>query len=437
MPERDVTDLLSSGMPEESLAILRALGEIADGRGVGAFVVGGVVRDLLLGIGNFDLDVVVEEAAPEFADRAAALLGGSVKAHTRFGTAILVLPGGRKVDVATARREAYERPGALPTVSAGSIIEDLRRRDFTINSMAVRLNAVGFGTLVDEFGGEADLEAGVLRVLTDRSFADDPTRILRGVRFAARFSSRFEERTEALLREAIENDSLSTVSGERIMNEIVLILSEPDPCPPVQRMIGWGILPAIHDEWVVPIDVSGPFATIGALVGEGSRVVGLDEADPWRVYLAVMLLPLRPEARVSVLGRLSAGRRLHAVARHLERFEREAAAVVDTRERVRPSAVYGALEGLSTEALLAVAAAHGSLAVRERVDRFLCGLRGVSVSLTGSDLVALGVPQGPRVGEILRALLEARLDGAVTSDDEERALAEKLARELDAGHKSC
>jgi tRNA nucleotidyltransferase (CCA-adding enzyme) len=437
MSERDVTDLLSSGMPEESLALLRTIGEIADARGVGAFVVGGVVRDLLLGIANLDMDVVVDEEAPAFADEAARSLGGSVKAHTRFGTAILVLPGGRKVDLATARSEVYERPGALPTVSTGTILDDLRRRDFTINSMAVRLNANAFGTLIDHFGGEADLEAGVLRVITDRSFDDDPTRILRGVRFAARFSYRFEERTERLLREAIGRDALSTVSGERLMNEIALILSEPDPRPALERMISWEILQAIHPDWSLDRAVGAAFEELRRLLPGDDRAPGADEVEPWHVYFGAMIEPLPPESRTRLLKRLKAGRRLHDVARDVERFERGSAPTLESPDEVGRSALYHALDGLGAAALLIAQATRRSPRVRERITLFLSDLRGVRTSLRGADLVALGVSEGPRVGAILAELLDARLDGAVVSEEEERALARKLARELDADNKSC
>ena len=434
MSEHDVTDLLESGMPVESLEILRAIGRIADERGVGAFVVGGVVRDLLLGTGNCDLDVVVDDDAPSFAEHAARSLGGSVKAHTRFGTAILVLTGGRKVDLATARREAYERPGALPTVESGSIADDLRRRDFTINAMAVRLNAAGFGTLIDEFGGEADLREGVLRVLTDRSFDDDPTRVLRGVRFAARFGYRFEDGTRALLREALAGGALSTVSGERIMNEITLILSENDPWPPVERMIDWGILPAIEGGWILDRSFGASFRAVASLLvpgGPGARV------EPWLMYLLAMLEPLTAEARERVLDRLTAGRKVREKARHVERLEAEAAPALETEGEMSPSRVYHALAGLSVEVVLLAAATHASPRVRERALFFLSDLRGVGTSLDGCDLKSLGVPEGPRVGEILAKLLDARLDGAVTTEAEERALARRLSRELDAGHKSC
>ena len=229
MQTRNITDLLLARMPRENVEILRRLGELADRRGSAAFVVGGVVRDILRDIHTCDLDVVVDESAVDYAQAAAAELGGTVKTHTRFGTAILVVPPGRKIDLATARSEAYERPGALPVVAAGGIREDLERRDFTINSMAVRINERGFGELLDFHGGRDDLDAGVLRVLTDRSFEDDPTRILRGVRFASRFGFEFEATSERLLRDCVRAGGVATVSGERLMNEIVLILREPTP----------------------------------------------------------------------------------------------------------------------------------------------------------------------------------------------------------------
>lgn len=435
MPERDVTHLLISGMPKENFDLLRSVGRIADAREVGAFVVGGVVRDLLLGIENYDLDVVVEEPAPSFADEAARVLGGSVKAHTRFGTAILVLPGGMKIDLATARSEAYERPGALPAVSAGTILEDLKRRDFTINSMAVRLNAHGFGTLLDHYGGEADLRAGCLRVLTDRSFEDDPTRILRGVRFAARFSQRFEERAERLLHEAVAGGALSTVSGERIMNEITLILREPNPWPPVERMIAWGILRAIHADWSPTPALGTTFAEIGKLLREETAAAESGEAEPWLVYFAAAIETVPARARDRILDRLNVGRRLHDTARAIERLEEKSAAL-EAADEISRSEVHRALAGLSTEALLLGMATSPRSRRAGRIALYLSELVHTTTSLTGRDLVDLGLEEGPLVGRVLAALLGARLDGIVASEEEERALAARLVRELDADHKS-
>ncbi len=431
----NITMLLESKLRGESLQLLRKLGELADERGVDAYVVGGVVRDLILGVPTFDLDVVVEERGEEFAEAAAVRLGGSVKAHTRFGTAIMGVPGSGKVDVATARSEVYERPGALPVVTPGRIEQDLERRDFTINSMAVKINAGEFGRLLNLHGGYDDLtKRGVLRVLTERSFEDDPTRILRGVRFAARFGFTLEAETEQLLRQAVAEDRLTTVSGERIANEIVLILGEPEPWAPVERLATWGILDAIVAKWTVPPEAEATFVEIGRLASDGPADGG--EAETWRVHFLAMLEPADRSVRNMIVDRLNAGRRIRTLVLELARFEDEARALLASDARVRDSTLHRTLRRYSPELLEFCRARWRGTPVAERVARYVTELAHAATSLAGGDLVALGVRQGPAVGEILAKLLEARIDGAVASREDEIALATKLARELDEGNKS-
>lgn len=433
----DITSQLESTLGDESVALLRKLGELSDERRTAAYVVGGVVRDALLGIPNEDLDVVVEENGDEFAARAAERLGGSVKAHTRFGTAIFVTAGGRKVDVATARSEVYERPGALPTVRRGDIREDLKRRDFTINSMAARIGREGFGELLDFYSGREDLEGGVLRVLTKESFVDDPTRVLRGVRFAARFGFILEKESERLLRKAVREGNLSTVSGERIMNEICLILQEREPWPPVHRLIEWSILPSVESRWTTDARLERVFDGIASCLASAPCDRLVDPADVWRLRLLAMLAPLAPRDRMAVLDRLRAGRRLRELALALESFESRALPVLSSARALRPSEIYAAAAPIAEEALvLSLATGHGA-AVDGRVSAFLSDLRGARTSLDGDDLARMGVREGRRMGEILGALLDARLDGAVTTDEQERALAERLAKVLDEREKSC
>jgi tRNA nucleotidyltransferase (CCA-adding enzyme) len=440
MHDTNVTTLLESRLHAKALELLRKLGELADERGVGAYVVGGVVRDLVLDVGaGFDLDVVVEERGEEFAETAAARLGGSVKAHTRFGTAILVVPGGGKVDVATARSEVYERPGALPVVTPGPIARDLERRDFTINSMAVTINAGDFGRLLDFHGGHADLtKRGILRVLSERSFEDDPTRILRGVRFAARFGFGFEPETERLLRQAVAEDRLSTVSGERIANEIVLILGEPEPWPPVERLATWGILDAIVAGWAVPPEVEATFAEVARLADHvsddepGRRA----EGETWRVRFLAMLEPSDRGVRNAVLDRLNAGRRMRTLALELARFEDETREIISADVRLQDSTLHRSLSGFSRELLGFCRARWRGTRVAERIGRYVNELAGTATSLTGGDLESLGIPQGPAVGKVLAKLLEARLDGSIGSREDEIELATRLARELDEGNKS-
>ena len=436
MHSGDSKELLLSQTTDADLELLRALGTLADERGTTAFVVGGVVRDLFhrpndgdQGPHSYDLDVVVEADAVEFAEAAAERLGGAIKAHTRFGTVILTLHGGRKVDLATARSEVYERAGALPTVIPGAIENDLKRRDFTINSMAIVLNSDDFGTLLDPHGGRADLENRILRVLSDISFEDDPTRILRGVRFSARFSLSIEPVTEALLKRAVAERRTDTVSGERLLNEIELIIGEDDPWPPVFRLIDWGILSSMVEGWDVTNSVRATIVEIDRLLS-GTEGVGEPAPARWMALFAALVLPLEPEVRERVVERLAAGRRIRALVRSLAEFEDDVLPALSADEELPPSRLHGLLRRFSSETLLVSRAAAPGTPVAERIALYTSELAGVSTALGGDDIAALGVPEGKAVGEILGSLLDARLDGDVSSEDDERELARRLAQSL-------
>jgi len=428
----DPKHLFLSRVPEPDLQLLRSLGGLADERGTTAYVVGGVVRDFLLDLPNYDMDVVVETDATDFAEAAAALLGGSVKAHTRFGTVILVLPGGRKIDLATARSEVYERPGALPTVTPGTMESDLKRRDFTINAMAVVLNPDGFGTLLDPFGGRRDLGERILRVLTDVSFEDDPTRILRGVRFCARFGLSIEPVTETLLRQAVDERRTDTVSGERLENELKLILSGDDPWPPVFRLIDWGILSSMVEGWEPTMAVRATIVEIDRLLSGADKI---DDPAPerWLTLFAALLRPLPPDVRDRVIERLSTGRRVRRLVGELAEFERDVLPALSADENPLPSKLHKMLKRFSSETLLQARAHAPGSPLAERVAFYSSRLRGTTAELTGSDLAQMGVPEGEAVGRILGVLLDARLNGEVSSVEEEKTLARGLAETLTQG----
>jgi len=430
MPARNLSSVLDARMSADTVRVLRALGETAEARGSNALVVGGVVRDLLLGIPNLDLDVVVDEPAAGFAAQAAARLGGEVRAVTRFGTLVLVVPGAPKVDVATARSETYERPGALPTVARGALADDLLRRDFTVNSLAIVLNPGGFGTLIDHYGGLADLDRGVLRVLTDRSFEDDPTRTLRAVRLSARYGFALEERTEALLRRAVENGCLATVTGERIMNEIVLILEEPDPWPAVERLATWGVLRALDGAWAGAPSEAVFRATAAAL--RPGAPCATPDAEPWIAFFLELVEPVPAGERDRVLDRLAAPRRLRDAVRDAAGLGRLAAGPLGSETEMRRSEIRRLLAACAPESLVHACARSAGGPAAARVALHLSELRHVRTRLSGSDVEALGVPRGPAVGRILAALLDAKLDGLVVSRADEEALARALASEAES-----
>ncbi|MBI1929305.1 CCA tRNA nucleotidyltransferase, partial [Candidatus Poribacteria bacterium] len=236
------------------LTLLQAIGQAGEQAARPVYVVGGFVRDLLLGRENLDLDIVVEGDAIRFARHLAEAWGGTFQAHHQFGTGTLTRPDGFKIDFVTARRETYERPGALPFVESGTIEDDLRRRDFSMNALAIQLNPDAFGNLVDCTDGLRDLRAGLLRTLHDRSFMDDPTRIFRAIRYEGRYEFQIVDSDQMLIREAIHQSALDLISGERIRNEIDRILLEGAAPKMIRRMLEFDLFRAIHPAWEVPQD---------------------------------------------------------------------------------------------------------------------------------------------------------------------------------------
>ncbi|MEW6515426.1 MAG: hypothetical protein AB1439_00790 [candidate division FCPU426 bacterium] len=245
----DLAPLMRERLSGPVLGRLRAAGRTAERQGLKIYAVGGFVRDLLLGRQNEDVDLVVEGPGIALARHFARQWRAEVRVHERFGTAALRLPGGGKVDVATARAESYPQPAALPQVSAAGLERDLRRRDFTVNAMAIRLVSAAFGQLVDPLAGAEDLEAGLIRILHPQSFIDDPTRIFRAARFEQRFGFRLEAETGRCLAAAV--GLVSRLSGPRVLHEVLLVLDEAQPAGILRRLSQLGVLgqvrPALAD----------------------------------------------------------------------------------------------------------------------------------------------------------------------------------------------
>ena len=226
--------------PESIRRILREAGAEADAAGVRAYLVGGAVRDLILGAVSTDIDVVVEGDGIAFARRLEAVWKAKALFHEKFRTAALTLKEGRVVDVVTARRETYARSGALPDVVPATLKEDLARRDFTINAMALALNTPEAGKLRDDLGGARDLDAKLIRIMHEKSFTDDPTRILRAARYAVRFGFQFEALTQDCLDQAVIADVFKTITPARYFLELRRILEEKDPVPAMDLLASWG-----------------------------------------------------------------------------------------------------------------------------------------------------------------------------------------------------
>jgi tRNA nucleotidyltransferase (CCA-adding enzyme) len=441
------------------------------------FLVGGAVRDLLLRREPVDVDIAVEGEAEAVAERLAEALGGAVTAHERFGTATVTAGGVDAVNLARTRRETYAEPGALPDVEPAGLAEDLGRRDFTINAIALVLNGDAAGSLSDPHGGRVDLEAGLVRVLHERSFVDDPTRTLRAVRYAARLGFELEPDTERWARDAIAGGALATVSGSRVRDELMDLLAENEAPRSVELLRDLGADRALH-----PGLRADPDLLASAKLGAAET-----GADPALAALAALAVDaaamadtgggaarahdaqVQAETR-SVVGRSgdtapagagradgsaaddAAGSGVSAGAQDVDEVgdsdglevwidrlglgsgERDAvlraaarapALVTELRGQLRPSELRALLGGEPPEALalaLALGAPEGP--VLDFVER----LSGARLEITGADLLAAGLPESPALGRALAETLARKLDGEVDGRDEELRVALEIAR---------
>ena len=433
---RQMAGLLANRLPPRLQFLLRLGGTVADELGAKVYAVGGFVRDLLLRHENLDVDLVVEGDGIVFAEALARRLAGKVTSHPRFGTAVVSLPDGFKIDVATARTEYYEYPAALPTVEHSSIKMDLYRRDFTINTLAVCLNAERYGELLDFFGGQQDLRDKTLRIIHNLSFVEDPTRILRAVRFEVRFGFHLSRHAEQLIANAVQMGLLAKLSGARLYTELQLILQEARPLAVLQRLQELAVLAAIHPSLDVGATTERRFQRVGEVLTWYGLLYQEDQPTPWIVYLLTLLGErVGTEAR-AILRRLGPPPRAAAMlARDLTRLRGLARQFHQTQERP-PSRVFRWLADAPLEVVLALMARMERSELRKSVGDFLATTRRIRPHLRGDDLRALGIRPGPIYREILNSVLYARLDGHVQSrDDELRFVRQRFARALaaDAG----
>ncbi len=421
---RTLAARMEAALPPRLYSLLQEVGHIAQEMGYPIYAVGGFVRDLLLGIPNLDLDLVVEGDAIRLARELARRKGGRVRSHRRFGTAKWILPEGDgepppvpSLDFVTARTEFYEHPTALPTVERSSIKQDLHRRDFTINTLAIRLDPDHWGELLDFYGGERDLEEGLIRVLHSLSFVEDPTRILRAVRFEQRLGFRIEPRTEELIGNAL--DLLGRVSSDRIRHELVLILQEKEPERALARLADLGVLPHIHPALRYNSWVAERFRALRAALKDREAPAPIED-----LYFGIWVYPLSAEEQESVIARLhllSQTRHLIEQARYLREREAELA-----QPTLRPSQIYRILEPTSAGARLVFYVATDSEQARQAIELFEKQLSRVTTELNGHDLRRMGLKPGPIYRRILEAIRDARLDGEIHTREEEEALARAL-----------
>ena len=383
----------------------------------GVYLVGGAVRDLLMDEPSFDVDIAVEGDGIAFGRSLATALGGRVVPHDKFGTAVVLHDGGR-IDVATARTEFYDYPGALPAVEQASIREDLYRRDFTINALAVSLKGEDFGRLVDFFGGLRDLEERVVRVLHNLSFIDDPTRLFRALRYENRYGFRMESHTQGLARACVEMELVGELSSARLRDELEALLSEEEVAGTLRRLGELRLDQAIHPHLAADEDAVELVAELDEL-----RQRFAPETPLWRPRLAALARRLPPDELYSWFERLRLRRRdADRIADAVTVAPRLREVVAATDE---PAALRALAEPHDPDGLLLVMAGAGD-DVRARLERYFEELRDVHLEISGADLAELGLGESPQVGVVLEEVLRRKLNGEVEGREAELAAAREL-----------
>ncbi len=416
-PSRNLAGLMEARLPRPVSDLIGRLGETAGELGVSAYLVGGFVRDLLLGRPNLDLDVVVEGDGIRFAREVVKRLGGRARTHKKFETAIIILPnvreneGGFKVDVATARMEYYERPGALPKVEHGPIKMDLYRRDFTINALAIQIGGPDFGRLIDYFGGQRDLEEGVIRVLHGLSFVDDPTRIFRAVRFEQRLNFSMAEQTLKLVGNALRSNLIETIAGPRLLNELEEILKEEKPSTALLRLRELGLLRTVHPALAAaPLDLP-LLERLMRTVAERGEIAGKNP-QAWVIYLAALVRQFTLEEMNLLAARLGMPPGTSRLLMDIYVGHRRLATLLG-QPGLKPSMVYRAAAGHPPETILFTLGCYPGTVIHDRLLAYLPQRGRIKPLLSGRDLKKMGYPVGPLYRRILDDLLDAQLNGEV------------------------
>lgn len=426
---KNLNQLIVDSLPREMILLLRTIGEVASAIGFSAFAVGGFVRDLLLKKENFDLDIVIEGDGIVFAKALAKHVGGSCRTHDRFKTAMVKMPDGFKVDIATARLEYYEYPAAMPTVELSSIKLDLSRRDFTINAMAIRLNPSHFGTLLDFFNSQNDLKQKVVKVLHNLSFVEDPSRIFRAIRFEARMGFTISPHTRRLINNAVSMELFGKTNDMRFFAELKYILSEKNPIPALKQLEKFDLLqflwPDLHPHYNID-------RRLGHILNQAQFAISWyellyldEECRNWMVYL----LAIMSRSGISQLSEFC--NRFQEVPRDTN-YLMEQKELVDSKIHI--FARNGALPNshivthfrdMGIEGLLYMMAIARKNHIKKAISLYVTTLRHIEPKLSGKELIKLGYKPGPKFKTILNYLKNARLDEKTKNKEEELALLQR------------
>jgi len=418
-----VSKFMKERFPERIHNLLMEFGRVGDELGYSVHAVGGFVRDLLLRVENYDVDIVVEGDGIRLAEEFEKKFPCRIRTHKKFGTAIILFPDGLKVDVATARWEVYDSPAALPTVESASIRMDLYRRDFTINTLAIQLNPKGFGELIDFFGGVKDIKEKVIRVLHNLSYVEDPTRVFRAIRFEQRFGFQIGKHTQNLMKNAVKVGFLERLSGGRVLSELILILQEENPLPALKRMRDFNLFHFLHPK--LKLDEQGEilFQQIHHVISWFDLLFLEQRYERWIIYFYGLIDSLKEEEIKELCQRLTMNDKLRkkVIEGKLQADQAllQIFSWINTDQRPKRSEIYNVLAPLSTESKLFMMAKTTQVTTRRYISLYFTQLKDTKSLLRGTDLIQMGMKSGPTIKKALTGLLQARLDEQVITRQDE------------------
>jgi len=428
--KRNILPFINERLESKIIDLLRDIGRAGDQMGLNLFVVGGFVRDLMLYRRSDDIDIVVEGDGIAFARHLAQMKQGRCNTHREFGTAVVILPCGSKIDVASARLEYYKSPAALPTVEMSSIKLDLFRRDFTINTLAICLNMDGFGTLIDFFGAQRDLKDKSIRIIHNLSFVEDPTRVFRAIKFANRFDFAIGKLTSNLIKNAIKIDFFKKLSGLRVFSELKQILEEENPISAIELFQEYHLDRVIHPELVLDKNTIDLMKSAKKALAWHDLLYLDVEYLRWGVYFMVITkkCSVRVAKEICTRFRLPPRQKNTVLRERLKADQR-----LDLLEKglpCRDSGLYNLLYIFKTEQILYMMATAKKEEARKALSHFYTRLKDVELSIRGRDLVKMGIKPGPAYKNIMQAVLEAKLDGLIETREDELEYLKKVINKL-------
>lgn len=437
--ERNIGTMLKDRLPAEHVELLALAGRMGDELGCGVFAVGGFVRDLLLERPNLDVDLSVEGDGISFAKMLARKLGGRMRSHHKFKTAVVIFTNKhgeeQRIDVATARLEYYEHPGALPTVELSSIKMDLFRRDFTINALAVQLNKARFGVLIDPFGAQRDIKEKTINVLHSLSLIEDPTRIMRAIRFEARFDFRLGAQTERLAKNALQLGMLERVSGVRLFNELRHIFDEQEAIKCILRMERFDMWRIIDPQLKLQPPRVALLKEMEEVLAWYRRMYMGKAPQTWMVFLLILLRGAKYPEVAAVLDRLGFIQKTKAEFMRLREHMRHAVSNLPAWKEKdgSMSGLHSLICNLPVEGILVLIALTAKEESSKDISHFLTRLHMEKTDISGADLAELGEAPGPVYGKVLSRVLAAKLDGLVKTREEQLALASTILSQIKEG----